>query len=211
VESELHTHVHQLGKEVIFCYKNRWAGLCTLYEDFLRLEIILTMKSQINEKFSRPKQQTVKVLLDRMGNELKDTLENRPDSLNYRTLYNETLRDFGYMSVVATQYFLKGEYWNTRHALEVALVPLYIRSVFLLENQEFLLLESNKRLEQFLPAEYLKKLIKMSPSYNQTEISESLKYISREFHEIAQLIATKINTPFPQNEALRILNYVQRI
>jgi len=195
-EKQLPSLVNKLGT-VIFSYKNRWAGFSTVYEDLFRLELPLVKKSEISSVFSRPKAQTVKVLIDKTDGELQKVLDKRPKKIDLEKLFSETIEDFWYMTIVAVQYYKKGEHWNARHAQEVIMIPSLIKFMALTENPDILLLEANKRIEEFLPKKYLKTLKDICPPYHVNQIERSLKSNIEEFSKIAKKVAEKYNWRYP--------------
>lgn len=195
-EKQLPSIVNKLDTPV-FSYKNRWAGFSTVYEDLFRLELPLVKKSEISSVFSRPKAQPVKVLIDKTDGELQKVLDKRPGEIDLEKVFTETAVDFWYMTVLAVQYYKKGEHWNARHAQEVIMIPSLIKLMALMENPDILLLEANKRVEQFLPKEYLKILKELCPPYVDNQIGQSLKRNVEEFSKIAKKVAEKYGYEYP--------------
>lgn len=190
VEKDLVEIVGKLGK-VIFHYKNRWSGFSVVFENLFRLELPVVRGSDIKNVFTRPIAQPVEVLIDRTGGELKKVLAARPKELNFESVFQETFLDFWYMAVLAVQYLKKGEYWNTRHAQEVVLVPSLIKLFELLDNKDLLLLESNKRIEAFLDGKKLEILKNVSTLYEANDIRGALKMCIKEFAGVCEQIKEK--------------------
>lgn len=183
---------------VIFNYKNRWAGWCFVLENFMRVELPVVKRSQLDAVFIRPKAQPVEILIDKTEGELSEVLRQRPREANLSTIFFDAVNDFWYMSLVAVQYWLKGEIWNARHALEVSLVPALIKIMQMQVAPEALSLESHKRLEQFLPETEKGLLQQLSPGYDQGEVRNVLKKIVNVFGDRAQQAAHKHGLVYPQ-------------
>ena len=114
-EKELPEIVRKLGP-VIFSYHNQWAGFSTVFANLQRLEIPVKKFSEMATAFDRPKQQPVKVLIDRTNGELQFLLDKRPEKIDFGPKFAEKISDFWYMAIVAAQYFKKGEIYNARRA-----------------------------------------------------------------------------------------------
>lgn len=188
-EKQLPDIVSKLGK-VIFSYKNRWAGFSTVFEDLFRLELPIAKLSELSSVFSRPKAQTVKVLIDKTNRELEKALTNRPETIDFQKLFEERVLDFWYMVVATMQYYKNGELWDSRSGLQVLLSSL-IKLMELLQDQDILLLETNKRVEQFLSDEQINLLKRVVPSYDKKQIGHSLKEIIEIFSDISKKVASK--------------------
>lgn len=188
-EKQLTGIVKQLGK-VIFSYKNIWAGFSTVFDNLFRLELPLAKRSELPSVFSRPTNQTVKILIDKTEGDLDKALSSRPKTIDFQKLFQERILDFWYMAVVAVQYFKKSEIWNSRSALQVLLSSL-IKLMELLQDQNILLLETNKRIEQFLPGKQINLLKKVAPAYNKRQIKYSLKEIIEIFSDVSKRVAGK--------------------
>lgn len=195
-ERQLPSLVNKLGS-VVFSYKNRWAGFSTVYDNLFRLELPLVKRSEISSVFSRPKAQPVKVLIDKTQGELKSALDKRPEKIDFEKVFSETVEDFWYMTIVAVQYYKKSENWHARHAQEVIMIPSFIKLMMLMENPDILLLEANKKIEEFLPKKYVKTLKDICPPYDVNQIRQSLERNIEEFSKIAKNVAKKYNWEYP--------------
>ncbi|OGM35180.1 hypothetical protein A3D00_02810 [Candidatus Woesebacteria bacterium RIFCSPHIGHO2_02_FULL_38_9] len=122
--------------------------------------------------FNRPKAQVVKVLIDRTNGKLEEILEKRPDNIDYSSEFKDKVINFWHWQIIAVQYFKKGETYNTRAVLNIHTSAL-IKLFELLNDPLVLLLENNKRIEQFLTKEQLTQLQEIAPAYNKQQI-ESL-------------------------------------
>lgn len=198
VEKDLVEIAKKLG-EIIFHYKNRWSGLSVVFDNLFRLELPVVKQSDIKSVFSRPTAQPVKVLIDKTNGELKKALDSRLREIDVEILFQETFLDFWYMAVLAVQYFKKGEYWNARHAQEVVLVPALIKLFEILDNKEALLLETNKRIEQFLSEERLNVLKKISGVYNSDNTRDVLKISMGEFVSACSEIKEKYGYKYEED------------
>lgn len=187
-ETYLNEYLKTTGS-VIMTYRNQWAGICTVYDDLLRLELPVVERSLMRDTFSRPKKQPVKVLFDRTSGELAGVLDARPDSIDLKREYNYLVEDAWYMLVVSCQYYKKGEYWNARHVMEVVLIPRLVRLMQMESRSDALLLESHKRLEQFLTENHLTIIKTLSVSYDAEAIRTSLDVYLNALPGIARSVA----------------------
>ena len=167
--------------DVIFHYKNRWTGFSVVFDNLFRLELPIVARSDIKTVFSRPTAQPVQILIDKTNGVLEGVLDSRPKDINYEMLFQDVVLDFWYMAIVSAQYFKKGEYWNARHVIDVVLAPSLIKLFELLDNKDVLLLETNKRIEQFLSERRLNILSQVSSSYDADKIRETIKTCIHEF------------------------------
>jgi len=181
--------VNKLGR-VIFSYKNQWAGFSAVFEDLFRLELPVVKTSELSSVFSKPKAQVVKVLIDKTDGKLEKTLKNRPQTIDFQRLFQDKVADFWYMIVIAAQYYKKGEIYNSRSALQISQSSV-IKLLELLNNSKILLLESNKRIEQFLEKKQIDLLKEISPAYDKKQIKTSLKRAIEIFPKICEKIAEK--------------------
>lgn len=176
--------------QVIFSYKNRWAGFSTVFEDLFRLELPIAKQSELSSVFSRPKAQVVKILIDKTNGQLKKALNDRPKSIDYQQLFQDKVEDFWYMVIVAVQYYKKGEVYNSRNAVQI-LISSLIKLLELLQDPKIVLLETNKRIEQFLSVEQIVFLKEVSPAYDNKQIRQSLRRIINIFSDISKEVADK--------------------
>src|SRR3990167_11149985 len=86
VEKDLIEIAKQLG-EIIFHYKNRWAGFSVVFDNLFRLELPVIKQSDIKSVFLRPIAQPVKILIDKTNCELKKENIGMPDTLRKLFLY----------------------------------------------------------------------------------------------------------------------------
>ena len=185
--------------QIIFSYKNRWAGFSVVFEDLFRLELPLVKQSELYFVFSRPKAQTIKVIFDKTGGELEKVLNSRPEKIDFKKIFQDIVEDFWYMTIVCVQYYKKGEIWNARHALEVISIPSLIKLFELLEDPNILLLESNKRIEQFLTEEQLDLLREISAGYNSRGINRALIKVIELFSETAKAVKEKYSYHYDES------------
>lgn len=191
VEEDLIQIVLKMGK-IVFHYKNQWAGLSFVFEDLKRLELPIVKSSAISSVFSRPKAQPVEVLIDKTNGELDEVLAKRPETVDYEKLFGDQITDFWYMAITCVQYFKKGEHWNARHLQQVILAPKVVLFLQFNENPKILLLERNKRVEEFLPEEKLKILENISCRYSgEEEIKRALLETMEVFDEYSDKITQK--------------------
>ncbi|OGK12870.1 hypothetical protein A2861_02615 [Candidatus Roizmanbacteria bacterium RIFCSPHIGHO2_01_FULL_38_15] len=189
IEKQLPSLVDSLGT-VIFSYKNQWSGFSTVFDDLFRLELPVIKISDLDIIFSRPKAQSVKVLFDKTEGKLWEALDNRPDNIDKEKLFQEITKDFWYMMILGVQYYKKGEIWNARSVLQTLQTSL-IKLFEILNDFEALLLETNKRVEQFLKEDQITLLKQVSPSYDEKAIKKSLKRMIEIFSETSEKIKKK--------------------
>lgn len=195
VEEDLPKLVSKLG-QVIFSFKHA-IGFVTVYENLFRLELPVIQQSDMSSLFSRPKAQRVKVLIDQTNGELEKSLVNRPETMDFASEFNGKITNFWYWHILAAQYFKKGELYNTRAVLGIQASTL-IFLFELLNDPTILLLETNKRIEQFLTVDQLKLLKEISPSYDSKQIELALKKTMDMFSEATQQIKAKYGYNYNQ-------------
>lgn len=157
---------------LLFSFKHA-IGFVAVYDDLFRLELPVIKESGIEELFSRPKAQVVKVLIDKTEGKLEKVLEDRPDEIDYAKEFSDKVTNFWFWHIIAVQYFKKGEYYNTRAVMGIHTSAL-IWMFGLINDPKILLLETNKRIEQFLTDEQLVSIKQISPSYEKGEVHKSL-------------------------------------
>lgn len=189
IEKQLPQVVRKLGK-IIFSYKNQWAGFSTVFDTLLRLELPIAKLSELESIFSRPKPQEVKILFDKTNGKLEEALDNRPETIDFEKLFQDKVIDFWYMLILGVQYYKKGEIWNSRSVLQILQSSL-IKLFELLNNPSILLLETNKRVEQFLTKEQIELLREVSPSFDEKSIHFALKRIPEIFSKVSTQIEDK--------------------
>lgn len=202
LESKLPEIVNNLGK-IIFSYQNLWAGFSTVFENLFRLELPVVKRSDILSAFSRPKAQEVKIIFDKSDGELEKVLEKRPESLDFEKVFQEQITHFWYMAILAVQYFKKGEIYNSRSALGILQSSL-IKLFEMLQDPNILLLETNKRVEQFLSVKQLEFLKKLSPAYDQEQIRSTLLEILDVFAQTTKEVAEKYQYKYDQEIETKI-------
>lgn len=196
VEQDLSNIVTKLG-EVLFSFKHQ-IGFVAVFSDLFRLELPVIKQSELKSLFSRPKAQIVKVLFDRTNGQLEKALAERPEGLDYAETFADKVLNFWYWQILAVQYYKKGEFYNTRAVLGIqnsALIKLFE----LLNDPNILLLETNKRIEQFLSEDQLNLLKETSPAYNQSQIEQSLKRIMEIFPETVKRVKEKYGYSYDES------------
>ncbi len=172
IEQELPKIVSKFG-EILFYFKHN-IGFVAVYDDLFRIELPVVKQSEMKSVFSRPKAQEVKALIDKTGGQLGGILAKRPESIDYRKLFKEKVVNFWYWQIIGVQYFKKGEIYNARAILNIHASAL-IKLFELLNNPKTLLLETNKRVEEFLTSDQLKLLKDITPGYHEHEIRQALE------------------------------------
>lgn len=181
IENILPVVANSLGK-VLFSFKHQ-IGFVAVYEDLLRIELPVIKQSEMRSIFRRPKAQEVKILIDKTHGQLEGILNKRPKIINYEKLFKSIVENFWYWQIIGVQYFKKVELYNARAILNIHAAAL-IRLFELLNDPNLLLLETNKRVEEFLTSDQLNQLRNITPGYNKYEIKKAL--------EIAMIIFPKV-------------------
>lgn len=171
VEQKLTNILNEYGK-ILFSFKHD-IGFMAIYENLFRIEIPVIKESEIKSLFTRPKAQTVKVLIDKTNGKLETVLSTRPETIDFAKAFEDKVINFWNWQIIGAQYFKKGEVYNTRAILNIHASAL-IKLFELLNDPNILLLETNKRIEQFLTDDQLEVLVEIAPSYNKSQIEKSL-------------------------------------
>ncbi len=188
VEKELPELVGKFGK-ILFSFKHA-IGFMAVYDDLFRLELPVIKASGMEELFDRPTTQVVKVLIDKTNGKLEKVLNNRPETIDYAKDFDDKVTNFWNWQIIGVQYFKKGEIYNTRAVLNIHASTL-IKLFELLNDPSILLLEANKRVEQFLTREQLKLLEEVTPAYNERQIELALRRIMEIIPGTIKLIKEK--------------------
>lgn len=187
-EKQLPDLAKSLGN-VLFSFKHT-IGYVAVYDDLFRIELPVVKQSDMASIFNRPKAQTVKVLIDKTNGQLGKILSQRPDTINYEELFQNIVINFWYWQIIGVEYFKKGEIYNARAILNIhssALIKLFE----LLNNPAVLLLETNKRVEQFLTQDQLKLLKQITVKYDLVEIKQALLKVMDIFADTVMQIKNK--------------------
>lgn len=165
-----------------------------LTEELQKNQSITAMESL----FSRPKAQVVKVLFDKTNGQLDQALAKRPESVDYAGIFADKVVNFWYWQILAVQYYKKGEFYNTRAVIGInssALIKLFE----LLNDPNILLLETNKRIEQFLRQDQQVLLKETSPAYDSPHIEQSLRRIMEIFPEVVRKVKNKYGYSYDES------------
>lgn len=196
IEKKLPNITNNLG-DVLFSF-NHQIGFVVVYNDLFRVEISLVKLSEISSIFNRPKAQVVKVLFDRTDGELEKVLDKRPDELDYAKSFKDLMTNFWYWQIIGVQYFKKGEIYNTRAILNIH-ASAFIKLCELLNDPNIILLETNKRVEQFLTEEQINQLKELTVSYNSKDIKEALIKVMDIFSNTAKEVKNKYSYEFDKS------------
>lgn len=188
VEKELPALIKKFGN-VLFSFKHA-IGFVAVYDDLFRLELPVIKQSEMKSLFSRPKAQTVKILIDKTDGELEKILDNRPETIDFAYEFKNKMINFWYWQILAIQYFIKGEIYNTRAVLNIHASTL-IKLFELLNDPNILLLEGNKRIEQLLKEDQLALLREITPTYNKEQIKRALQRVMTIIPPVAKQIKDK--------------------
>lgn len=188
VEKELQGLIAKFGN-IIFSFKHA-IGFMAVYDDLFRLELPVIKESGLEGLFNRPKAQVVKILIDKTGRKLEKILASRPDAIDYAKEFDNIATNFWNWQIIAVQYFKKGEIYNTRAVLNIHASTL-IKFFELLNDPNILLLETNKRVEQFLTKDQLKLLEEITPAYNQQQIEQALRRVMKIIPKTIKLVKEK--------------------
>ncbi|GEM_PF-2298755 len=196
VEQGLPKLVTKFGT-VLFSFKHD-IGLVAVYDDLFRIELPVIKLSEMKSVFSRPKQQEIKILIDKTNGQLEKILAKRPESIDYEKLFKEKVVNFWYWQIIGVQYFKKGEIYNTRAILNIHASSL-IKLFELLNDPKLLLLETNKRVEEFLTNDQLKKLKDITPGYHKYEIKKALNIAMNIFPTVFDQVKNKYGYSYDEN------------
>ena len=195
--------------EVLFSFRHA-IGFVAVYSDLFRLELPVIKKSGLEGLFTRPKAQVVKVLIDKTGGKLEKILANRPDEIDYAKEFKEKVTNFWFWQILGVQYFKKGELYNTRAVIGIHASAL-IWMFELLNDPKLLLLETNKRIEQFLTNEQLLEIKRITPAYDTDEIKLSLESVMEIFSKTVKEIQIKYNYEYDENIELKVKSLVSEL
>jgi streptomycin adenylyltransferase len=188
LEKQLEVILQKTGL-VLFSFKHA-VGFVAVYEDLFRLELPVIKESGLEGLFNRPKAQVVKVLIDKTGGKLEKILAKRPEKIDFAKEFSIKVTNFWFRQILAVQYFKKGEIYNTRAIIGTQISAL-IWMFELLNDPKILLLETNKRIEQFLTAEQLRGIKEVAPAYDQKEIKQALLVLLEIFPKTIEMISNK--------------------
>lgn len=190
VEEKLPKILAKFGK-ILFSFKHD-IGFMAIYEDLFRIETPVVRRSDMQSLFTRPKAQTVKVLIDKTDGELKSILDKRSDGIDIPKVFADKVINFWNWQIIGAQYLKKGEIYNARAILNIHASAL-IKLFELLNDPKILLLETNKRIEQFLSKEQLKTLSEITPAYDNVQIEKSLRKAMEIFPGVFRAVKEKYN------------------
>lgn len=196
LEQELPNLVNKLGN-VLFSLKHQ-ISFVAVYEDLLRLELPVVKQSDMVSVFNRPKAQAVKVLIDKTNGKLEKILNKRPENIGYAKIFQDKVINFWYWQILGVQYFKKGEIYNTRAILNIHASAL-IKLFELLNEPQIVLLETNKRVEQFLTEEQLNLLKEITVDYDLNEIKRALIKVMEIFSGLAKQIKNKYGYSYDES------------
>ena len=201
IEQELPKLVTKFGN-VLLSFKHQ-IGFVVVYEDLFRLELPVAKQSETPSVFNRPKAQELKVLIDKTDGQLERILKKRPETMDFAEFFKDKVLNFWYWQIIGVQYFKKGELYNTRAILNIHASAL-IKLFELLNYPEVLLLEANKRVEEFLKEDQLKQLKDLTPSYHNNEIKNALKVSMIIFPSLFDQIKSKYGYFYDKNIEIKV-------
>ena len=130
-------------------------------------------------------------------------LDKRTDSIDLEKIFQYQVTDFWYMAIVGVQYYKTGELWHSRSALQILQSSL-IKLFELYNDPTILLLETNKRIEEFLTQEQVMLLKEVSPAYDREQIVVAYKRIFKIYSGMSQQIKDKYKYPYEEQMAEKI-------
>lgn len=187
---------------VLFSFKHA-IGFVAVYDDLFRLELPVIKMSGLEGLFNRPKAQVVKTLIDKTDGRLEEILDKRPNEVDYAKEFSDKVTNFWFWQILAVQYFKKGEHYNTRAVMGIH-ASVLIWMFELLNDPKILLLETNKRIEQFLKPEQLSEIKKVTPAYDSEKIELALLDVMEIFSKTAKKIAEKYKYDYDEDIGLKV-------
>lgn len=188
LEKELPKLAKRLGK-VLFSFKHD-IGFVAVYDDLFRLEFPVIVYADMEKVLCRPRLQEIKVLIDKTNGYLQKVLDKRPAAIDYEELFKNKAINFWYWQIIGVQYFKKGEIYNARAILNIHASAL-IKLFELLNNPEIVLLEANKRVEEFLTKDQLNLLKEIIVEYDPEKIKQALIKVMDIFSDLVKQIKEK--------------------
>lgn len=196
VEEQLKNILNRFG-DILFSFKHE-IGFMAIYENLFRIEIPVTKESEMASLFTRPKSQTVKVLVDKTDGKLDKILKERPDKIDFSIMFTDKVINFWNWQIIGAQYLKKGEIYNTRAILNIHASAL-IKLFELLNDPDILFLETNKRIEEFLTRDQLELLSEITPQYSKSAIEKSLYRVMEIFPLVFKDIKEKYGYNYDQS------------
>ena len=208
LEKQLPDILQETGT-VLFSFKHA-IGFVAVYEDLFRLELPVIKESGMEELFNRPKAQVVRVLIDKTEGKLEKILDSRPDEIDYAKEFDDKVTNFWFWQIIAVQYFKKGEFYNTRAVMGIHASTL-IWMFGLINDPEILLLETNKRIEQFLSPEQLANIKEITPAYEKSAIYKSLTKVTEIFTRVISEVQKKYEYDFDESLEQKVKPKLQEL
>jgi len=196
LEKQLPDTLQKTGT-ILFSFKHA-IGFVAVYDDLFRLELPVIKESGLEELFNRPKAQIVKVLIDKTEGKLEEILANRPAEIDYAKEFKDKVTNFWFWQILAVQYFKKGEIYNTRVVMGIHTSAL-IWMFELINDPKILLLETNKRIEQFLSPKQLSNIKEITPAYNKDAVYKSLTEVTKIFTKAVVEVQKKYGYKFDRS------------
>ena len=140
----------------------------------------------------------MKVLVDKTDGKLDKILTSRPDEINYAKEFKNKVVNFWFWQILAVQYFKKGEIYNARAVMNIH-ASVLIWMFELINNPKILLLETNKRIEQFLTPEQLVYISDITPANNSKAVYSSITKVTKIFLDTITEIKNKYGYEFDES------------
>lgn len=208
LEKQLPNILQKTGT-ILFSFKHA-IGFVAVYDDLFRLELPVIKMSGVEGLFNRPKAQVIKVLIDKTDGKLEKVLANRPDEIEYAKEFSNKITNFWFWQIIAVQYFKKGEFYNTSAVMGIH-ASVLIWMYELLNDPKILLLETNKRIEQFLTSQQLLDIKKITPFYNSKNIQTSLTLVVDLFIDATNAIKNKYGYSFDETLEAKVKPRLQTL
>lgn len=208
LEQQLPNILQKTGK-IIFSFKHA-IGFVAIYDDLFRLELPVIKESELKNLFSRPKAQVVKVLIDKTAGKLSKILADRPAKIEYAKEFENKVKNFWFWQILAVQYFKKGEIYNARAVMNIHASAL-IWMFELINDPKILLLETNKRIEQFLTPKQLACINDITPANNSNAVYSSITKVTKIFLDAAVEVKNKYGYEFDKSLEQKLQPKIQAL
>lgn len=154
------------SKDVVLAYQNQWAGWSILLSNLLRVELPITLVSNL-QSFVRSDQQKYQILYAQPDFQLPARQTN--DQKDQRDI-SKAVKDFWYMAVYTAQHIARGELFLARGAMRISMQGKVKRLIEDLYHPEKAQLEEDRRIELTWTSKELDILKQTSCAYDKADI-----------------------------------------